>query len=324
MQHSLFERLRPALIVALIIAALSPLIAKNAFWLDNSVIVAIFALLSLSAGMAYGQAGILTMATAAFASVGAFATAIITVHLELSPWLGLAAAIVLPALLAYPVARSIVRLSPMPLSIGTILLSLVLEHFVREGGDFTGGYIGLSGIPGLPGFESQFAFHVLGWVVVVAVLILYVNLTNSSIGRAVRTAKHDPLRATADGVNVANVLAAYFSVTAAVAGVAGWLYAHYLSYMGPDSLTMHVSLRIMLMAVIGGAATYLGPVLGAAFLTLLTLYLPAAETQGMIFGAVLIVVLLVAPNGILGTDWVGLFKKRKQTRRHLQQPERVA
>jgi len=315
MQHGLLERLRPALIVALIIAVLSPLIAADAFWLDNSVIVAIFALMSLSAGMAYGQAGILTMATAAFASLGAFATAIMTVHYGLSPWLGLVAAIVLPALLAYPMARGIVRLSPMPLSIGTILLSLVLEHFVREGGSFTGGYIGLSGIPSLPGFDSQFSFHLLGWALVILVLVFYVNLTNSAIGRAVRTAKHDPLRATADGVNVANVLAIYFCVTAAVAGVAGWLYAHYMSYMGPDSLTMHVSLRIMLMAVIGGAATYLGPVLGAAFLTLLTLYLPAAETQGMIFGAVLIFVLLVTPNGILGTNWLTLLRKRRNAGR---------
>lgn len=318
MQHGLLERLRPALIVAAIIAALSPFIAGSPFWLDNSVIVAIFALMALSAGMAYGQAGILTMATAAFASVGAFATAIITVHYELSPWLGLVAAIVLPALLAYPTARAIVRLSPMPLSIGTILLSLVLEHFVREGGSFTGGYIGLSGIPSLPGLDTQFSMHLLGWALVVLALVFYANLTNSAIGRAVRTAKHDPLRATADGVNVANLLASYFSVTAAVAGVAGWLYAHYMSYVGPDSLTMHVSLRIMLMAVIGGAATYLGPVLGAAFLTLLTLYLPAAETQGMIFGAVLIFVLLVTPNGILGTNWLTVLKPRRAARRERQ------
>lgn len=309
MQHSLFQRLRPALIVAVVILVLSPVIAGSAFWLDNSVIVAIFALMSLSAGMAYGQAGILTMATAAFASVGAFATAIITIHYELSPWLGLVAAIVLPALLAYPMARGIVRLSPMPLSIGTILLSLVLEHFIREGGDFTGGYIGLSGIPTLPGFDTQFSMHVLGWTLVVLTLVFYVNLTNSAIGRAVRTAKHDPLRATADGVNVSDLLATYFAVTAAVAGVAGWLYAHYMSYMGPDSLTMHVSLRIMLMAVIGGAATYLGPVVGAAFLSLMTLYLPAAETQGMIFGAVLILVLLVSPSGILGTNWKTFVKR---------------
>src|SRR5690606_15689062 len=99
---------------------------------------------------------------------------------------------------------------------------------------------------------------------------------------------------------------------ASVAGLAGWLYAHHFTYMGPDSLTMHVSIRIVLMAVIGGASTFLGPVLGAAFLTLITLYLPAAESQGMIFGAVLIFVLLVAPNGVLGTDWKKLFSGKSR------------
>jgi branched-chain amino acid transport system permease protein len=152
--------------------------------------------------------------------------------------------------------------------------------------------------------------HVLAWVLVVVVIVLYANLTSSAIGRAVRTARHDPLRATADGINVPVLLAIYFALSSSVAGLAGWLYAHHLTYMGPDSLTMHVSIRVVLMAVIGGASTMLGPVLGAAFLTLLTLYLPAAETQGMIFGAVLIITLIIAPNGILGTNWKKLFSTK--------------
>lgn len=311
MTKSLFSRMIPALILFLIIAVITPFISNSPFWLDNSIIVGIFALLSLSAGMAYGQAGILSIAPAAFGAIGAYATAIITARYGLPPILGLIAALTLPTLLAYPMARAITRLSPMPLSIATILLSLVLELAIREGGDFTGGYVGISGIPTLWFAESLFSMHLLGWGLVIVVIVLYANLTESSIGRAVKTAENDPLRATADGVNVPALLAIYFSISASVAGLAGWLYAHHLLYMGPDSLTMHVSIRILLMAVIGGASTLLGPVLGAAFLTLITLYLPAAETQGMIFGAVLIFVLLVAPNGVLGTDWRRIFMTRK-------------
>lgn len=307
MRTILTGRYAPPLCVVAIIAVLSPFILNSPFWLDNSVLVAIFALLALSAGMAYGQAGILSIAPAAFASIGAFATGIATTRYGLSPLLGLVLALLLPMVLAYPMARAISRLSPMPLSIATLLLSLVLELAIREGGSFTGGYIGLSGIPPLWFAPTIHAMHVLSWAAVVAVLVLYVNLTDSALGRAVKTARHDPLRATADGVNVPALLAAYFSLSASVAGLAGWLYAHQLTYMGPDSLTMHVSIKVLLMAVIGGASTFLGPVVGAAFLTLITLYLPAAETQGMIFGAVLIVVLLVAPNGMLGTDWKRVF-----------------
>lgn len=308
MRRKFLSRMMPPLIVVVAIAVITPLISSSPFWLDNSILVAVFALLALSVGMAYGQAGILSIAPAAFGALGAYATAILTTRYDLSPLLGLVAALILPMLLAYPMARAITRLSPLPLSIATILLSLVLELAIREGGSFTGGYIGISGIPALWFAGSQFMMHILGWSLVVLILVLYVNLTESAIGRAVKTAQHDPLRATADGVNVPALLAVYFAISASVAGLAGWFYAHHLTYMGPDSMTMHVSISIVLMAVIGGASTFLGPILGAAFLTLITLYLPAAETQGMIFGAVLILVLIVAPNGMLGTDWKRLFR----------------
>jgi len=307
MRNLMSSRYLPPLGTAAIILIITPFILNSPFWLDNSVMVAIFALMALSAGMAYGQAGILSIAPAAFASIGAFATGIVTTRYGLSPLIGLVLALLLPMVLAYPMARAISRLSPMPLSIATLLLSLVLELAIREGGGFTGGYIGLSGIPTLWFAPTIHAMHVLSWLSVVAVLVLYVNVTDSALGRAVKTARHDPLRATADGVNVPAILASYFSLSAAVAGLAGWLYAHQLTYMGPDSLTMHVSIKVLLMAVIGGASTFLGPIVGAAFLTLITLYLPAAETQGMIFGAVLILVLLVAPNGLLGTNWKRMF-----------------
>jgi branched-chain amino acid transport system permease protein len=122
----------------------------------------------------------------------------------------------------------------------------------------------------------------------------------SNHGLAIRTARHDPLRATADGANVPHLLASTFALSAAVAGVAGWLYAHQMTYIGPDSLTTHTSISVLLMAVVGGARTLLGPVLGAALLSLLTLYLPAAETQGMVYGTILLLVLLLAPDGLTG------------------------
>ena len=323
MRKGLLSRMMPALILFAAIAIITPFIGVSPFWLDNSVLVAIFALLALSAGMAYGQAGILSIAPAAFGALGAYATAILTTRYGISPLVGLVAALVLPMVIAYPMARAITRLSPLPLSIATILLSLVLELAIREGGDFTGGYIGISGIPTFWFADNLFSMHVLGWGLVILVLVLYANLTDSSIGRAVKTAQHDPLRATADGVNVPGLLAVYFAISASVAGLAGWLYAHHLSYMGPDSMTMHVSIRILLMAVIGGASTFLGPVLGAVFLTLITLYLPATEAQGMIFGAVLIIVLLVAPNGVLGTDWKRIFKSRASRSQPISRPAKA-
>lgn len=300
MKHRALERHRPTLVLFALVVLGALLSAGRPFWIDNAIMVGIFALMAISVGISYGQAGILSMATAGFASIGAFGTAILSMRLHLSPWLGLPLALALPMLLAYPLARLLTRLSPLPLSIATFLLSGLFEIAIREGGDLTGGFVGLSGIPSLPGIGAPQAMLFVVWAAVLLVCFLCANLMGSTHGLAIRTARHDPLRATADGVNVPHLLASTFALSAAVAGVAGWLYAHQMTYIGPDSLTTHTSISVLLMAVVGGARTLLGPVLGAALLSLLTLYLPAAETQGMVYGTILLLVLLLAPDGLAG------------------------
>lgn len=308
MKYGFRKRQQPTMILLAIIAAVTLLSHGNPFWLDNSIVIAIFSLMAMSVGLAYGQAGILSMATAGFASIGAFGTAILCTRYGLSPYAGLALAVVGPMLVAYPLARALTRLSPLPLSIATFLLSGILEIAVREGGDFTGGYVGISGIPRLSIAPDAQSMHFVAWGAVALAMVLYVNLMRSAYGRALNTARHDPLRATADGVGVAHLLASSFAISSAMAGVAGWLYAHHLTYMGPDSLTTHMSISVLLMAVVGGAQTFLGPVVGAALLSIITLYLPSAESQGMVFGATLIAALLLAPRGLLGLQWKKLYR----------------
>jgi branched-chain amino acid transport system permease protein len=294
---------RPTLILIGVIAVVTPLIANNAFWVDNSVLFAIFSLFALSVGMSYGQAGILSIATGSFAALGGFGSAIITTRYGASAYLGLLLALVLPVILAYPLARVVTRLSPLPLSIATIVMGSIIEIAIREGGDFTGGYVGLSGIPPIAIANTPFAMHIFAWCCVAVVLYIYCNLINSVFGRAVTTVRHDSLRAVADGVNVPGVLALFFAISSSVAGLGGWLYAHNLSYLGPDSVNIAVSLQVLLMAIVGGVRTPLGPVVGATLLLLLVPQLPAAETQGMVFGGALVLILLVAPQGLIGTPW---------------------
>ncbi|WP_454719938.1 MULTISPECIES: branched-chain amino acid ABC transporter permease [Cupriavidus] len=304
----------PTLLLLAIVAAVSAAIHGRPFWIDNSVMIAIFSLMALSVGLSYGQAGILSMATAGFAAVGAFGSAILCTRYGLTPLAGLGFAVVAPMALAYPLARCLVRLSPLSLSIATFLTGSVLEIAVREGGDFTGGYLGISAIPRPAIAPTAQAMHFVAWGAVIVSVFLYVNLMHSPLGRALRTARQDALRATADGTGVPHLLAGTFALSAAMAGVAGWLYAHHLTYVGPDSLTAQVSISVMLMAVVGGARTFLGPILGAALLSLITLYLPAAESQGMVFGALLVLMLLVAPEGLLGLCGKWLARPRRAAR----------
>jgi branched-chain amino acid transport system permease protein len=301
---------RPTVLLILIIAVVTPLIMRNAFWIDNSVLFAIFSLFALSVGMSYGQAGVLSIATGAFAAIGGFSTAIVTTHYGMSPYFGLLLSVIVPAIVAYPTARIVTRLSPLPLSIATLVLSSIIEIAIREGGDFTGGYIGLSGIPSISIASTPFSMHIVAWACVVLVLFCYCNLMDSAFGRAINTVRHDSLRAVADGINVPSVLASFFALSAAVAGLGGWLYAHNLSYLGPDSLNVNVSMQVLLMAIVGGVRKPLGPVIGASLLLLIVSQLPAAETQGMVFGGALVLILLVAPQGLIGAKLSRLWRQR--------------
>lgn len=310
-RRTMFSKYQQAIVLLLVVLIGSALSFGNSYWLDNSVMIAIYSLMALSVGISYGQAGILSLATASFASIGAYGTAILSTRFGVSPMVGLLFAIAVPMLMGYVLARVIGRLSPLPLAIATFMLSDLIAVAIREGGDFTGGFVGISGIPRLPIAPTAQSLHFLAWGAVFVVLVMYINLMNSAVGRAINTARHDPLRAKADGVNVPQLISLTFALSSAVAGIAGWLYAHHVTYMGPDSMTTQLSVSVILMAVVGGARVYLGPVFGAALLLLIGLYMPAAESQGMIFGGILVLVLLVAPKGVLGANWRKMFEKKQ-------------
>lgn len=298
--NSLLTRYRSALILVAALAVITLLIRNDTVWLDTSVVIAIYSLIALSVGISYGQAGILSVAQAAFASVGAYATAIVTARYDLPAAVGLLLALLLPPLVAYPLARLVTRLNALSLAIATLVFGQAVDIILREGGDFTGGYIGLSGIPPLPFASGLLQYHFVAWAAVLVVAVLLSNLMDSPFGRATNTLRSDTLRAVADGVNVPHVRSAILAFSASVAGLGGWLYAHHIAYIGPDSLGPSVSLSVLLMAVVGGAQTVLGPIIGAALLTLLFKFIPSQEVQGMFYGGALIAVLVLTPNGLMG------------------------
>lgn len=309
------HRQRPTLVLAAVMAVVMLVIGNDLALVDQSISIAVFALLALSVAMSYGQAGILSVAQAAFAALGAYATAIITIRYELHPLVGLLGALLVPALVAYPLARVVGRLSHLALAIATLVFGEIVVIVLRYGGDFTGGYIGLSGIPPLPWALELRDYAIFAWVVVVLVVAMYANLVHSSHGRGLQTIRWDALRARADGVDVAHRVAGIFSLSAAVAGLAGWLYAHYLAFLAPESLPSALSITAILMAVVGGTRYVLGPVIGTAILFTIQNSLPSEEAQGLLYGCALVVALVAAPEGVLGIADRGWQAARRRLRR---------
>ena len=280
--------------IACVAAPLSPV------WLDTVILTGILALISLSAGLSFGQAGILSMAQGAFAAIGAYATAICATRFGLPAWAGLVLAIALPSVLAWGLARAVTRMPELATALATLALATMLEILARNWDAVTGGYVGIAGIPPVEGFGSAWKFNILVWVFVLLAVAAYENLMNSAHGRALNIVRHDRTRAMADGIAVAPLLSAMFATSGAMAGAGGWLYAHYITYMSPQSLDTHASISALLMAVVGGAGYILGPVLGTFLLNLLGKLLPAQEAQGLFYGGALVLILLVAPQGLLG------------------------
>lgn len=302
--------------VAALACALAPL---SATWLDTVILTGVFALISLSCGLSFGQAGILSMAQGGFAAIAAYTTAILATRFGLSAWVSLALAMLLPAVLAWGLARIVTRMPELATALATLALATLLEVVARSWDKVTGGFVGIAGIPPVAGFDVAWRFNILVWVFVVLAVMFYENLMNSAHGRALNIVRHDRTRAMADGIAVAPLLSSMLATAGAMAGAGGWLYAHYITYMSPQSLDIHVSITALLMAVVGGAGYVLGPVLGTFLLSLLGKFLPAQEAQGLFYGGALIVILIVAPQGILG--WIDRLVNRERTRVVQPRPE---
>lgn len=267
---------------------------------STSTTIGIFALLALPLGLLYGQGGTVSLAQGAFAALGAYASAILTTRYSVSPMLSLIPAVVVPALVAFVIAKPILRLPELSLALVTLSIGTVVEVALQRGGDFTGSFNGINGIPTLPFVgNSRVRAHFVIWTVVVLLVIAYINFMSSLRGRALNSIRTDHLLAEAMGVNVALDLSVLFAITAGVAGLGGWFYAHTLGYVAPDSLSIAVSANVLFMVVLGGRKSVLGPIVGAAIFTLASDFLPGTESQGIFFGAVLICVLLFSPDGLL-------------------------
>lgn len=266
---------------------------------DTAIVAGIFALIALSAGLIYGQAGILSMTQGVFAAVGAYTTAVMTTRFGWSPFATFAMSIAIPAALALCMSPIVNRLGPLAVALGTLAFAKLLELLIRSWDSVTGGYTGIAGIPPIPGAGQPLVYAALVWAVLTAAVWCYENVMNSMFGGALSTSRHDRARAAADGVAVGTLLSTTYALSACFAGVAGWLYAHHIGFIDPHSLDSHLSITVMLMAVVGGAGVVVGPVVGALLLTVLLQVLPAQEVQGLYFGFALIAVLVFAPEGLL-------------------------
>jgi branched-chain amino acid transport system permease protein len=183
--------------------------------------------------------------------------------------------------------------------------------------NITGGPDGLPGIPspsflGLS-FRQPWLYLVLVIITLILVLIITYRLVDSYHGRALRAIRDHEVTAQVMGINTPAYKVFIFTLAAALAGLAGSLYAHYITFINPESFGLHTSILILAMVVLGGMGSILGSVLGAVILTILPEMLRQAHAyQDLIYGALLVGLVIWRPEGILGRGKLSLkFLKRE-------------
>ena len=276
------------------------------------VITGIYIILTLSLNLLVGYTGLAALGHAAFSCVGAYASALLALNYGLSPWLGLIIGAVAAAVLGAFIGVPSLRLKGDYLAIATFGFGVIVYSVAKNWVSVTRGPMGLPGIPAFSIFGIQLS-DVWQYLVLVAVFVFITyfiinRIVSSPFGRVLRGIREDEIAALAMGKNINKYKIIVFIVGAFFAGIAGSLYAHYITFIDPSSFTVMESITILLMVVFGGMGSLSGSFVGAAVLVIFPellrfLGMPssiAAPLRQMIYGLLLIILMLKRPQGILG------------------------
>ena len=280
----------------------------------------IYSIAALSLNFVAGSIGQVSLGHAAFFGLGAYTSALLTQIGKLPYWPALLAAGVVAALVGIPLGIPALRVRGPFLVVVTYGCGEVLKYIALNL-DITGGPAGLPGLvtPSIGGVSfsdigptGKEAFILTALALALILAFLFQRIDRSRVGHAFAAIREDEIAAAAMGVNIAYHKLLAFALSAFFAGLAGSLFAHYLSFVSPDMLSSGESIMMLTMVVVGGMRSIPGAFLGAFLLTVIPEFLRALkDLVGLsfdpwlvLFGLVLIVMMRIRPQGILGADTV--------------------
>ena len=300
----------PLLVFAVVMAAIPFIPGVPPFWivlLDN---IGLAALVAMGLVLLTGVGGLTSFGQAAFCGFGAYTTAVLTTTYGLSPWLTLPLSLLVSGVAAVVLGLVTVRLSGHYLPLGTIAWGIGLFYLFSKL-EFLGRNDGISGIPPLtigtlrmidPG-TIYFAI----WIAVLISAMLTMNLLDSRTGRAIRALRRGHIAGEAFGVQTPRAKLLVFIYAAVLAGLSGWLYAHFQRAANPTPFGAQAGIEYLFIAVVGGAGYVWGAVLGAGLVVILKevlqSYLPyvfggQSQLETIVFGILLVGLLQLAPTGV--------------------------
>jgi len=299
--RSSHQRLRRELatsLALLVVIALVPLVVSNAYWLGVLIVSMYFVLLAGGWNLLAGYTGQFSMAPAAFAMIGAYGTGLLAYHWNVSPWLGIPAGVVAAALIGMGLGRVVMRLRGPYLALTTLSFGEIMRLVIGNSHEFTRGDLGLS-VPGLTDVRLVW-YYVFLAVVILVQLGLY-GLLKSRAGLYLQAIRDDEIGAASRGVNTVFWKTASFTLSTAISGLAGVLYAHFSQLVSPElGLILQTGL-VICMVFIGGIGSLIGPLAGAFIVYLSSEALrEVGGIQLIVFSILVIVVARFFREGLWG------------------------
>src|SRR3954447_5762795 len=316
----------PVLVFAIVMAAIPFIPGMPPFWLVLLDNIGLAALVAMGLVLLTGVGGLTSFGQAAFCGFGAYTTAVLTTAYGVSPWLTLPLALLVSGVAAVLLGIITVRLSGHYLPLGTIAWGIALFYLFSKL-EFLGRNDGISAIPPLaigplkmldPG-----TIYFVIWIAVIVCAVLSMNLLDSRTGRAIRALRRGHVAAEAFGVQTPRAKLLVFIYAAVLAGLSGWLYAHFQRAATPTPFGAQAGIEYLFIAVVGGAGYVWGAVLGAGIVVILKevlqSYLPyifggKSQLETIVFGILLVVLLQLAPSGMW--PWLTSRLPFKSNRKH--------
>ena len=310
------SRLAPdrwAAVAMFAVAALTPLVVRDAFLLDSVILILLWGALSAAWNVAGGYAGQVSLGHAAFFGIGAYAAALMSARYAQSPWLGLVVGVALSVVAGALIGYLSNRLKGPYFALSTIAFAEVLKIVASRWRGFTSGSEGVP-VPYRPGFWTLGLGHVAWLYLILVVAVgcygLQMYLERSRVGYQLAGVREDEDAAEALGIATRRRKVQAVVVSAALTSMGGSLWAQYVGFVDPSHVfSIDLSVRFALNSIIGGMGTALGPFLGSLLITSLETYLRATLSgvkSGftgiylIVYGVVLILVVRFVPDGLAG------------------------
>jgi branched-chain amino acid transport system permease protein len=271
----------------------------------------------LSLNIIVGYTGLPDLGHGAFFAVGAYVSSLLALNFGISPWIGLISGAIIAALAGVIIGTSSLRLKGDYFALVTFGFAFIIYDISLNWVSVTRGPMGLPGIPPFAvfgiSFDSILSSLVLVTVFVLITVFIIRRIVDSPFGRILGSIREDEIASESLGKNTAKYKLIVFIIGAFFAGIAGSLYAHYITFIDPSSFAIMESIIILLMVIFGGLGSISGSIIGATMLVVFPeilrfLGMPsgiAAPTRQMILGLLLIVLMIKRPQGLIGKFKVG-------------------